>query len=354
LSTSILKYAYIGARIRGKKASLLTRQDYAKLLVGNIESLYKLLQETPYGDEISKVSPSDFNSSTFEIAAKKIFLETVEDILDDSPPSQKEIISQVLKKFEASNIKTLLRSKFVKMATEEALRYIAPVGTFDSGRCKSLYEAAETVEDLVGLLSDSEYGKILADSMGERVRWGGTLPLESALDKYAYGNLWSSVNQLKGVAKRIAIELFGNEIDISNLKTIARCVSLGLSGPDTMRYIIPIYFNLSEKIVEESASSTDVEEGLEKLAVGPYRDVITSSLREFRSSRSLATLEISLDRFLLGLNEKLLLRYPSSFHLGLALVFLNLKWNELRNLRTLIKGVEEGLPSDRIQAFLIV
>lgn len=351
---SILEYAYIGARIRGKKASLLTRQDYARFLVGNLESLYKLLQETPYGEEISKISPSDFNSSTFESVAKKISLETFNDILDDSPPSQREIISQMLKKFETSNIKTLLRSKFANMGTGEALRYIAPAETFDAQRCKTLYEAAESVEDLISSLSDSEYGTILADSMRERPPREGTIQLESALDRYVYTGLWSSANRLKGVAKKIARELFGSEVDISNMKTISRCMSLGLSAPETMRNLIPIYFNLTRSIVERVASSTDVEESLESLAVRPYEEVITSSLRDYRSSRSLATFETSLDRFLLGLNEKLLLRHPSSFHLGLALIFLNLKWNELRNLRTLVKGVEEGLAPDKIQAFLII
>jgi vacuolar-type H+-ATPase subunit C/Vma6 len=61
-----------------------------------------------------------------------------------------------------------------------------------------------------------------------------------------------------------------------------------------------------------------------------------------------------LDRGSLKTSLRMLKRYTPFFNIGLILAFLNLKWSEVRNLRAIVRGVEDKIPPDKIRKLLIL
>ena len=68
----------------------------------------------------------------------------------------------------------------------------------------------------------------------------------------------------------------------------------------------------------------------------------------------LATIENILDRGLIETNLRMLKRHTSFFNIGLLLAYLNLKWFEVRNLRTIIRGSECGISPDIVKKMLVL
>jgi V/A-type H+-transporting ATPase subunit C len=231
--------------------------------------------------------------------------------------------------------------------------HISPAGRFDRELCISLYERSSSVEEMIELVQRTEYGRALKDAFPDFEARGSTIPLEVALDRYVYSRIWEAVKLIGGLGEKIAQNLIGAEIDALNIRNIPRCVAMGLSTIETRSYVIPIYFHLTEERVERAIGTSDVEECLEALQVRPYETAIENGLESYRATKSTLGLELSLDRLLLELNRQSLVSNPSLFHIGPILVYINLKWMEIRNLRILLTGLRENVPREKIEALLI-
>ncbi len=187
------------------------------------------------------------------------------------------------------------------------------------------------------------------------------LPLAVALDKYVYGEIWRAAGKLRGLDKKIARTVVGIEIDAINIKVILRCRAMGISEEQIRRYIIPVSEVFGEKELEGAIRAADIKSSIEslleaaKLAMArDYRYVLTDLLREYEASQSLSRLEMVLDRGSLKTSLRMLKRYTPFFNIGLILAFLNLKWSEVKNLRAIVRGVEDKIPPDKIRKLLIL
>jgi vacuolar-type H+-ATPase subunit C/Vma6 len=89
-------------------------------------------------------------------------------------------------------------------------------------------------------------------------------------------------------------------------------------------------------------------------ATRDYQHMLSDIQREYGAAHSLSSLELTLDRSLLKANLRMLKRYTSFFNIGLILAFINLKWFEVRNLRAIVKGLEEGIPANEIKGILVL
>ncbi|UCD26023.1 MAG: V-type ATPase subunit [Candidatus Bathyarchaeota archaeon] len=358
---NVWKYKRISPKVIAAKLSLIKPEDMANLAGRNLTYIQSMLTKTQYRPEIIAMPTEKLSSLSLETAFLKNFIRTCEKIMEWSPKDIRFLLHVVLKKLEVGNIKAMLRAKVANIRVDEALEYITPVGRLNEARCRRILESSNNVNDVVELLLDLEYGLVLMDVLREYEKTGVLLLLEIALDKYVYGELWRAAEKLNGLDKKIAETVLGIEIASVNIKVILRCRAMGSSEDKIRRNLIPISGVFEGKELEETIEVADIEAFVKRLSTIPklsltrdYQYMLTDIQREYSASRSLPRLETALDKSLLKTNRRMLKRYTPFFNIGLILAFLNLKWFEVRNLRAIVNGIEDGVSPSKIRKLLIL
>lgn len=358
---SAWKYKRIMPEIIVAKLKLIEPKDMVDLAGKSFDYIHSTLTNTPYKTEILAIPDEKLCSISLENALLRNYIITYEEIMKHSPKSVASLLSTILMKFEADNIKTMLRVKGTKISVDEASKYIMPVGRLDAVRCQKILDASESINDVVKLLSDLEYWSVLKEASREYKEIGFSLPLEIALEKYVYGKIWRAAGKLRGLDKKIARTILRIEIDSINIKVILRCKETGISEDQIRYYLIPLTDVFGEQELEEAINAIDIKSSIKSLLAAAklamardYQYMLTDLLKDYYASQSLSQLEIVLERGLLKTSLKMLKKYTPFFNVGLILAYLNLKWFELRNLRAIVKGAENKIPSDKIRKLLVI
>lgn len=355
------KYKRIMPEVMLSKLKLIEPKDMVDLAGKSIDYINSTLANKIHKAEIFAIPDEKLSSISIENALLENYILTCEEIIEHSPKDIGSLLSTIMMKFEADNIKTMLRAKIAKISYDEAYRYIVPVGSLDAVRCQKILNDSGNINDVVNFLSDLEYGVVLKKAFRKYEETGFLLPIEIALNKYVYKKIWRSTGKLRGLDKRIARNILRIEIDSINIKIILRCKEIGISKDHIQNYVIPISDVFGEQELEKAIKAVDIKSSIEsllltvKLAVArDYQYMLSDLLKNYDASQSILSLEIVLDRCLLKTSLKMLKEYTPFFNVGLILAFLNLKWFELRNLRAIVKGAENNIPSNKIKKLLIL
>ncbi len=351
------KYKEIMPRVAVEKLKLIEPDELVSLIGKDIESLSYFLATSPYRNEILKIPVDKKNDPIFiEAALNENYAKTFKKLTKFSQGEIRHLLLAISKKFEAANIKTLLRAVQCKMDPDEAAMHIIPLGTFDRDRCRALLTGAKTIEDVINSLPDLEYASIIKKTLGGHSYSLDLLPLEIALDKAVYESILESVEKLNGLDKDMARSILGVEIDSANIKVILRGKSMGLNQSQLKDYLMPPSL-ISESVIEEMIRAPDLKSTIERFSraivsvENPfYRNIFDQILKD--GSESLVNLEVFLDRAPLKMSLLLLKKYSHYYNIGFILAFLNLKWLEIRNLRCLTIGLQRKIPPNQIKKFI--
>ncbi len=352
------KYKRTMPKLTVAKLKLMEHKSILDLTDMNLDQISLLLEKTPYKSEIYEVRSRELSSNSLEDALLQNYINTCEALMEFSPKRIRLFLSTLLMKFEADCIKTILRAKQANLSVDKTMKFIMPVGRLDAARCKKILEISENLVDVVEAFSDMEYGSILEKAYTVYEEEKIFYHLEIAIDRYVYSKIWRAIGKLGGLDKKISRIVIGLEIDALNIETILRCKAMGIAKDEIKRYLIPLSEVFSEKELEELIQESDIQAfigSLVKLArhamVRDYQYIFDEIQKQ--NVTSPRRLEMILDRGLVETNLRMIKRHTPFFNIGLLLAFLNLKWFEIRNLRAIIRGIERGIPPDKIKKVLI-
>lgn len=358
---SAWKYKKVMPKVLVSKLRLIQAKDMVNLIGGPLDRIYSQLSKTPYQREISEIPPQQINSISFEEALMKNYVRTVDEVARSSPKDIRALLTRILMKFEASSVKAILRTKTAGLDADQAMKYILPAGRLNAATCMEILKNSKTVRDVVKLLWDSEYGPLLEGALEEYDKTGALVPLELAVDSYIYDRIWRAAKKLRGLDGRIARTVLGLEIDFMNLRVILRFLEASIDQDRARQYFVSVSDIFGQKELDEALRAKEarlmIGHLLEAAKINLARDhqlLLTEVMRQYEIHKSLSQLEMVLDRGLLKTSLRMLNRYTQFFNIGLVLAFLNLKWFELRNLRTIIAGAEERIPSTKVRELLIL
>jgi V/A-type H+-transporting ATPase subunit C len=353
-----LKYKEIMPRVAIEKLKLIKEEDLVDLTGRNLEAIRCALLETPYRDTILKISKQEVDSISLEEALLENYAQTIRNLVKFSSGNIKNVLLAIVKKLEILNVKTLLRAAKAKMDIDEAVRHIIPLGKLNKDRCRDILSASLTVEGVIETLSNSEYPIIIKEALVERNSAEDLLALEIALDRIAYQKIFESIKKLKGLDKLIAKNVLGIEADAINVKIILRFKARGIPKDLIKEYFMPSFL-INERILERALETTDVKTLAEcllktdEIAKNPYyKNVFVQILNHWNSP--LSQLEDILERAPLRISFDMKKKYLKYYNIGSVLVFLNLKWFEIRNLRCLIVGSKRKIKPAQIKRLLIL
>lgn len=350
-----LKYKEIMPRVAIENLKLIEVEDLISLIGKDLESIRCALAASPYGEHVSALSLDEINSISLEAVLLENYAETYNKLVKFSSGSIRNLLLAVLKKFEVSNVKTILRAVKAKIDVEEAMRHIVPLGVLDRNRCRAILTKSKNIDDVVNSLADLEYGLVMKGVLTEHERTEDLMQLEVVLDKAVYREILESAEKLRGIDKKIARDIIGIELDAINVRIILKCKALGVSQELIKYYLMPTAL-FDEETLEEATIATSTKEMIGRLLIiaetgnAVYKEIFTQMLME--SNAQLSRLEAILDKAPLKMSLRMLKEHTRYYNIGFVLAFLNLKWKEIKNLRCIIKGAERKSPPSQVRKLL--
>lgn len=352
----LLQHGYSLAKVSVMKAKLLSSWDLRSLTeMRTLSEFVSFLDITPYREELMKIESGKLSANTFEKALSQYFFSNVSRIMKFSTGFVREFLEQFLSKFEAETLKIFVRGTRTQTDPEEILRSVIPVGIFTQDVLSMLSGAAslDAFLELVRVHARKYYPALKRAYETKVPEATEELEWETAIDRFAFSEIWNHVQSLNKSERERAGILVGSEIDAQNIVAIFRCKRLGIDLKDIKRYLIPIYYKFSKSLLEEVILSESLDDAFQFLSkIHEYAPYINASREGYAETGSFFALEHNLKRMVL---EKSIEQFKlSPLHLGTIAGYYNLVYFEIRNLRAIALGIEAGLPSDRILELLIL
>jgi len=339
-------YPYVTARVRAKKAALLTEATYTRMLQMEIPEIVRLLGEGAYKAEVLALAPRFSGVDLVELATSRNMAAIFTQILVFSEGELRSMIGWYLDRFDVQNIKTIVRGKLFGASAAEIQDDLVPAGSMRESFLRELIELP-SLDDVFDRLDGTIYAKALegiAYRPSEVKKWNRWEDLVTTL---YYQSLLEVIPE-RSEGTRLMREWVRREVDIVNLKTLLRLWAQKATLPSDA--FIEGGLELKTKALVEMLTMD---------AAG-----LAARLREYRLTEELAGRLKDLQA--LGVGQ--LVRSVEKLHLLGAgrhahvnplsvlpiLDYIVRKEREVQNLRIIARGKESGLGSDVIRDLLVV
>ena len=338
-------YAYVNARVRAKKAKLLPRDEYARLIARDASEIARALQEGAYKEAIDSLAGRYRGAELVERATRDHLGRVYTQVQGFATGRLAGMIGQYLARYDVQNLKTIIRSKFAGAKPEEILAETIPAGSL-APRLDELARI-ERLEDIPQALAATPWRKVLAPLLESR-RPDSLLEVENALDQAYYSDLLKSVPP-GGAANRAFLGWIKNEIDITNIKTLFRLRFAGVTEWEGV--FVPGGANVGREIAQRIIRGMD-DEVLQEFGQLQVASEVVEAARASLAARNMNAIALALDRELLRDAASFSHRQPLSV---LPVVdFILRKRIEADNLRAIAYGKQTGLTNDTIQGLLVL
>ena len=347
-SDEAANYEYVNARVRHRRASLFAPEDYRKLLRMGPGEIARFMEETEYEDEINALGSRHSGVDLVEYALNRNLARHFDDLLRWSEGVLYEQIARYLRKFDAWNVKTVLRGIYSGSAADAIDDDLIRAGELDGDLLDRLVQVPD-IEEAVELLDSTRFGDALADAYEDYEETGLLVPLENAVDRAYYEGLLAGVEESSNRATQLYVEFLEAEIDFRNVRNALRLARTG-ADIDPAAYFIEGGTLFDADDLRRLAGNED--ELVEHLRESTYGDDLSGALDELSAAESLTGFERALDEALLEYSEHLSYQFPLSVCPVLAFVLA--KEREVDNVRAIARGREAGLNEDEIENELVM
>jgi V/A-type H+-transporting ATPase subunit C len=343
-------YAYACTRVKAKKRFLLSRDTYARLLVMDVHELGRFLGETQYREEMAKYASKYSGANLVEVAVTRNLASTYSSILAFTTGHLREMVGDYLKRWDAFNVKTILRGKVTKVKDEEIVDTLVPAGAYSEAYLKSIIQM-QSIQEIMDVLSREPSLGITPELLREVVDTERLAQLEDHLDKKLYYDLLKVVEPTNTPDKLLR-DFIRREIDVTNLKVLLKLKAERTPEDKIAKYLIPggMEFNIDR--LRGLAQAEGLAPIVEELERSSMYDDIKVALEQFKADRKLSEITIALDKALVGTSEKFAHFYPLSV---LPIVnYMTRKKVEVDNIRIIARGKEGRLSTKVIENLLVV
>ncbi|QKY16358.1 V-type ATP synthase subunit C [Halorubrum sp. CBA1229] len=337
---------YVVARVRARRGSLYGDEEYRKLTRMSPAEIARFMEESSYGREINALGSRHGGVDLIEYALNRNLAAQFEGILDWSEGSLYDLIARYLRKFDAWNVKTVIRGVYTDADQSAVEVDLIRAGEFDDRRIRRLLEA-DSIDAVVEVLEDTIYGPPLREAYAEYEETDVLVPLENAVDRAFYERLLSG---LGGDEPTRQYEAFLKaEVDFRNATNALRLARSG-ADIDPAEYFI----EGGELFTRESLArlARNLDELVEYIADSQYGEELGPALRDLEEADSLIAFEHATDAALLAYGDRLGTVHPVS--ITPIISYILAKEREVENIRAIARGKEAGLPVDQIESELVI
>ncbi|GIW54588.1 MAG: V-type ATP synthase subunit C [Nitrospiraceae bacterium] len=352
-------YAYFNARLRAMQSRLLNRERYDDLLAQDTTAgIVENLKDSPYADALERVAAAPHTgvrlapTSRLDEALRWDLTGTLSKLRRLVSDRIRELLEALLFRWDAYNVKTVVRGKRAAAPIEDVLAATFPVGILDEIALAEL-SRAPTLEAVADTLATWRIP--LARPLREGLkRLGEPESLQAAefeLDRFVFAHAFEVATD--GDDNDAVVRRYVRLIaDRTNLSTALRFLAerSPLSPLEAVHHFIDAGGRLTRSHYEALVGARDLQQGLSLLTDGPFAwlpgDVGVAE------RLSLPFIERRLDRWMI--RQAYGLARPEPLGIGLAIVYVERKINEVRNLRMIMRGKALGMGRETIEEWLII
>ena len=309
-------------RIRHAEKKLLTKQQLQRLAdAKNLEDAIKLLNETSYSSELSKLDRPE----NYEQVLSEVLNKTYKEAMEISP--DKSLVEILSCKYDYHNLKVLVKENILKEK-------------FDSMYCMLDGNEIEAFRELA-LKNDEGLSKDFKECLDFFETTKDPQDIDIFIDKKYFEKVLSLAEDFK---LEMITEYFKAMIDFINLRTFIRCRKQNQVKETLEKVLIKGGDVETDKILDMFYE--DIEILPIKLKAYKIGRVLSKIVEEYKNTNSLNSFEKSMDDYLVEIVRK-----AKSIHYGAEVIFsfLFAKELEIKNLRLILVGKVNGLSADFIK-----
>jgi len=313
------------------------------------QEVLRHLADTIYSGYLSKHSGKNLTLNDIDSAIFDDYYRILEELMNTRITKlARHLLETTYRRHEFSCLKIIMRLVSAG-ASDWSSELVNPIGRYTTEHILRLLR----MKDIRQVISeiDNPRVKVLAlDRVGDCEKTNSTLPVEMAIDKYYLNSLWGIANELESWDRDPVRDIVGTEIDATNMDLILRGKQLGMTISVLRDLLIPIQYKLDQEL-ESAIESTATTEAGQALASGYYRRVVSQAVDECERKRTLLPFELALKRFLAERCSRTFIGYP--FGIGPILAFLNLKYLEAQDIRTIFLGKRDRVSNESLRSLLV-
>lgn len=362
-------YYYAGTRFRIRRNQLLTKNDYIRMLNMSIPQIVRFISEHGYAREFHVLGMTCDAHDHIECALYQHLSDAIHESHAIAPGPLHDLVSEFLRRWDIINIIAILHQKRKRFSLEKIRNILIPAGDMAPGDLTRLF-AYETEEEVVQGLSSWRYHDALKDEYRNPEGPGFFARLETHLYQHYYNDLlgFSQAGIRGGKVFRTYIQL---EIDLLNLRNMIRLRSSRKAGDIATQMISG--GTISPQQISEVFAADDFDRFLSlvrKLPLskefleaytthlaresGADRDDVSHRMQQFWILRKhpVHELETLITTIRLEKMEEISRRHP--FTILPLLVYIERKKYEVFNIRAIVRGKLDDLPSDLIRRYIVI
>ena len=304
------------------RKKLLTKQQLQRLAdAKNLEDAIKLLNETSYSSELSKLDRPE----NYEQVLSEVLNKTYKEAMEISP--EKSLVEILSCKYDYHNLKVLVKENILKEK-------------FDSMYCMLDGNEIEAFRELA-LKNDEGLSKDFKECLDFFETTKDPQDIDIFIDKKYFEKVLSLAEEFK---LEMITEYFKAMIDFINLRTFIRCRKQNQVKETLEKVLIKGGDIETDKILDMFYE--DIEILPIKLKAYKIGRVLSKIVEEYKNTNSLNSFEKSMDDYLVEIVRK-----AKSIHYGAEVIFsfLFAKELEIKNLRLILVGKVNGLSADFIK-----
>jgi V/A-type H+-transporting ATPase subunit C len=337
---------YVTARVRARRGALFDDDDYRKLVRMGPGEITRFMEESTYEAEINALGSRYSGVDLLEYALNRNLAQQFEDILGWAEGRLYDLIARYLRKFDAWNVKTVVRGVYSDAGSEAIEADLIRAGELSERVLDRLVEA-ESIEQVIDILQGSIFEGPLREAYDDYEESGVLVPLENAVDRTFYENLLSGLRVDEATEQYH--EFLQTEIDFRNARNALRLARSG-ADVDPADYFISGGRLFSRTEIASLANNRD--ELVQRIRESRYGEDLSVALDELEDAESLIEFERALDAALLEFSDSLGNVFPLS--VSPVISFILAKEREVDNIRAIARGREAGLDPDVIEEELVI
>jgi len=347
-ATGMSDYDYLNARIRGMSSRLLDRELYGQLLAGDGPGVViDALLASDYASDVTHAFATTKGVLAAESALRRNLFRTFEKVISLAPPEPARLVNIQLCRWEVANIRAIVRGKARGATPDDIISATFPAGRFGEPQLLALADQP----DLVALADtlvvwDYPFAAPLRAAVGEKASPAELPAADEGMDRLYFE--WS-LSQLRedGPNQLLLRELLQRQIDLVNLLAALGTVRDRERGAANGGHRPIPGGSLRSQVLSKVAKSARFEGAFEVIEDTCFAPAIERGILAFGEERKLAVVERFFESVVIGIGCRAFRRDPLG--IGVVLGYIWRKYNEVVNLRILLRGKAYNVPGNRIR-----
>jgi len=340
-------YAYTAARVKAKKSKLLRAEDYNKLLVMSVPEISHYISEAGYSKEMTDLANAHSGLELVEYATYGNMAKAFRSILGAASGDCKNMVGAYLKKWDYTNVLTIIRGKRFGLSNDDIRSDLVPAGALSAEDLDKLLQYSNN-DEVINAFMAAAHVRIPDEVITAYKTEDILAPIEDYFVQQYYRDLLSAV---KGNDRPTNVfrHYIRSTIDIKNVETLLKLKSEKIDGETIMGFYIPGGNEIDERTMSQLAGTADMPALLNDMQnlkmYADIRDSLSADATITDIVNALTHYQSELAGYASGL-------YPLSV---LPVVdYMIRKETEVRNIRLIAYGTNTGLESAIVKDMLVI